>query len=72
MVFMGCQPGLTQHRWRGFAARQRPNAFARPDVAPNDALRPATVPLPVTALEKRILAVVALLIVLGLIGLAVL
>jgi hypothetical protein len=30
------------------------------------------VPLPVTALEKRILAVIALLIVLGLIGLAVL
>jgi len=29
-------------------------------------------PLPVTALEKRILAVLALLIVLGLIGLAVL
>jgi hypothetical protein len=29
-------------------------------------------PLPVTALEKRILAVIALLIVLGLIGLAVL
>ena len=29
-------------------------------------------PLPVTSLEKRILAVVALLIVLGLIGLAVL
>ena len=29
-------------------------------------------PLPVTTLEKRILAVVALLIVLGLIGLAVL
>jgi hypothetical protein len=30
------------------------------------------VPLPVTALEKRILAIVALLIVLGLIGFAVL
>jgi len=30
------------------------------------------VPLPVTALEKRILAILALLIVLGLIGLAVL
>ena len=29
-------------------------------------------PLPITALEKRILAVLALLIVLGLIGLAVL
>ncbi len=29
-------------------------------------------PLPVTALEKRILAILALLIVLGLIGLAVL
>jgi hypothetical protein len=30
------------------------------------------VPLPITTLEKRILAVIALLIVLGLIGLAVL
>ena len=32
----------------------------------------SSMPLPVTTLEKRILAVVALLIVLGLIGLAVL